>query len=486
MSDKLLILYVTAGGGHKAAALALAEAANVRGIETQVVDALSLTPEWFAKLYNDTTLGTAEFTPEAYGKFFNALNQRNVIVDGVRGAFDRAVGSPLLDLVAREKPKAIVATHFFPLAVLGDARREGKLAVPLVGVVTDYNAHAFWAERGVSAFCAPSSAIKDLIRHGVEKSSIVATGIPVRAAFGRIKPNHPLTKCTDSTIIGNVPTDLQVLVTSGGFGVGPMVDIVRSFKDVGHVSLTLVCGDNPERVAEVKRIASEVGVTAEVIGFERDMPKRMEAAHIIVGKAGGLTVSESLAAGRPMLIVGAVPGQESLNAEWLVTQGAGAIADASAAGTVVKELLASGKLEGLAARCRAIAAPGAADAVIDLALRLAKERTSVMSTLPSNVGAVSKPFDWKLLATGVLTFGVGLIAGRVTSPGVRKLPAKAVTPVVAKVPVVPVKPATPVVAKAPVAPAKKPAAKAPSAKAKIPPTPVKSPTKKSKKKPKKK
>jgi len=186
-SSKILVLFVPAGGGHRAAGRAVVEAAAARGLDAELVDALELTPAWFARAYVGAHLRSTEHTPALYGHGFAALNQRHAVVDGVRGAFDRALGARLLRYAAAERPLAIVATHFFPLEILGHARLAGALPSPVVGVVTDYAAHAFWAEPGVDRFCTPAGrAARDLVRHGVSADSIVATGIPVRPAFGAL------------------------------------------------------------------------------------------------------------------------------------------------------------------------------------------------------------------------------------------------------------------------------------------------------------
>jgi processive 1,2-diacylglycerol beta-glucosyltransferase len=364
---KLVVLYVAAGGGHRAAAQAIVEAAAARGRKAELVDALTLTPPWFAKAYVGAHLRSTERAPGLYGQGYAALDRRHVVVDGVRGAFDRAVGAPLLRHLARERPLAIIATHFFPLEILGHARRRGLLDAPLVGVVTDYAAHAFWAEPGVDRFCAPAGrAARDLVRHGVSADAVVATGIPIRRGFGAIAP------LVLPAAEGGGP--LEVLVTSGGFGVGPMAEVVRGFAGVanaGRVRLTIVCGDNRGRVAEARSAAAVAGVSAEVVGFERDMASRIARSHVVVGKPGGLTVSECLAAGRPMVLVGACPGQETMNQRWLVDQGAAVAADAASAGRAVADLWARALLAPMGLEARALSAPRAADRVVDVALRVA-------------------------------------------------------------------------------------------------------------------
>jgi processive 1,2-diacylglycerol beta-glucosyltransferase len=360
--SSVLVFHCPAGGGHKAAALAVAEAATRAGVRAEVIDALSLTPPWFARAYVGAHLAGSERAPELYGRAYSALDRRDPVRDGVRCALDRAIGARLLGVVASRAPSAVVATHFFPMEVLGHARLRGRLRVPLIGVVTDHRAHAFWAERGVDRFCVPAGRpARDLVRHGIAPADIVTTGIPIRAAFGRIpllrtpRPGQPV----------------RVLVTSGGFGVGPVVDVVRSFVGVPDAELVVVCGDAPARVQAVERVVSELGLRARVVGFERDMPARMAEAHVVVGKPGGLTVSEALAAGRPMVLVGTCPGQEAANEAWLVENGAAVASSPADVGAVVAGLVATSALGELAASARAIAAPTAADHVVDVMLHAA-------------------------------------------------------------------------------------------------------------------
>ncbi len=358
----LLVLHCPAGGGHKAAARAIAEVAGARGIACEVVDALELTPAWFARAYVGAHHSSTAHPPPVYGLGYAARDQRNPVADGLRQAFDRAAGARLRRFVASRAPTAVIATHFFPLSVLGQARLRRRLRVPLVGVVTDYAAHAFWAEPGVDRFCTPAGrAARDLVRHGVAPERIVATGIPVRPAFGRIP-----------ALVAPAPDEpLRVLVTSGGFGVGPMVEVIRSFPANAPVELTVVCGDNAARVAEARRAAALAGVRAEVVGFEPDMPRRVAAAHVIVGKPGGLTTSECLAAGRPMIIAGACPGQEARNERWMVEAGAALAAAPWAAGGVALSLRSQGRLEAMAEAARAAAPPRPPQPVVAVAQRLA-------------------------------------------------------------------------------------------------------------------
>jgi len=370
---EILILHCPAGGGHKAAAMAIAEHAEARGIGARVIDALSFAPAWFARFYVDTHLRSSAYIPRLYGSAYFASNHRSAVDGELRKRFDEWIGKPLLDEVLSSEPLAVIATHFFPMGRLVWARQRGRLEEPLVEVITDYAAHAVWAEPGADAYCAPHGrACEDLVSHGVSPDFVFATGIPVRSAFAAAPPvRGPASGAP-----------LRVLVTSGGFGVGPVPRVLRSFAGVPNVKLTVVCGQNPHLVRRVRRVTDRLGIEANVIGFERQMPARVAEADVVVTKPGGLTVSECLAAGRPLVLVGAVPGQESLNQAWVTGQGAGLGCAPQDVGGVISDLRGA-KLVAMADRARSMGAPNAADRVlaVTLALALPRRRSIPPATL---------------------------------------------------------------------------------------------------------
>jgi processive 1,2-diacylglycerol beta-glucosyltransferase len=369
MGTDIVIAFTPVGGGHKAAALALAEAARADGLSVELVDTFEHTPRFIGDAYKTAHIAGQTAVPELYGSAYFAANRRGGSFEPVRRGFDHVVFAGLEQRVHELEPRVVVATHHLPLVVLGRARRRGRLAAPLVGVVTDYTAHACWAEAGVDAFCVPCPlARRELAAHGVASGRIVLTGIPVRRRFFAIPPVRLHAGASGPCPEGRT---LRVLVTSGGFGVGPVREVVGSFAGVPDVKLTVVCGAAHGMVERVSRKAARWGVDAEVVGFERDMPRRMGEAHLVVGKAGGLTVSESLAAGRAMITVGTVPGNESSNERLVVEGGAGYASEPRAVGRLAAMMRDRGLLEAMGARARRLVLPGSAERVLAVARSLA-------------------------------------------------------------------------------------------------------------------
>ena len=354
----LVVVHCPVGGGHKAAAFAITEAARDRGLTVEVVDAFTHAPKWAVDAYLNAHLTGQSILPELYGDLFFRGNHRGVL-DPLRLRWDSVIFRGLRARITELAPKAIVATHHLPLVVLGRERRKGRIDAPVIGVVTDYIAHTCWAERGVDAWAVPTADTRaEMIAHGAEPSSVIVTGIPVRKAFEQIAP-----------VLPRRDGKLGVLVTSGGFGVGPMRRIVESFRGVRGVELTVVCGN-------AKRIAAPTGVRANILGFEKDMPGRLGAADLVVGKAGGLTVTESLVAGRPMIIAGATPGNEEVNAAFVVDGGAGVRAKTEDVGALVGRLRETNALRTMGRAARRLVRRGAARAVVDVAIDLSRRRSA--------------------------------------------------------------------------------------------------------------
>ncbi|MGO8992296.1 MAG: MGDG synthase family glycosyltransferase [Polyangiaceae bacterium] len=356
MAD-VVVVYSPVGGGHKAAALALVEAARARGDSALLLDAFEHAPKLFGGAYLGAHLAGQNAAPGLYGSAYSAANHRGGALDPLRRGVDHVAFLPLLKRVCALKPRVVFATHHLPLVVLGRARRKGWLDAPLVGVVTDYTAHACWAESGVDAFAVPCPRARhELMLHGIEPPRIAVTGLPVRAAFERVR-----------SLRAPAPGErLRVLVTSGGFGVGPIARVVESFAGIDGVELVVVCGRATKLVERVTRVAAEAGVRARVVGFERNMAARVGEAHVVVGKAGGLTISEAMTAGRPLAIVAAVPGNESLNEEFVVDGGGGIASTPDDVGEAIAALHAAGALVEMGRRAAGLVLRAAAERVLEL------------------------------------------------------------------------------------------------------------------------
>lgn len=102
---------------------------------------------------------------------------------------------------------------------------------------------------------------------------------------------------------------------------------IRLISLLPNVELTLAAGRNTQMAASLQRLISQMTTSAQVIGWVDDMPERLLRQHLVIGKAGGAIVQETIAAGCPMIISQVVPGQEEGNVSLILQQGVGAVAE---------------------------------------------------------------------------------------------------------------------------------------------------------------
>lgn len=363
---RVAIATVTAGAGHVQAAAAMEEAWRRVHPQDRVErrDVLDFTSKLFRKLYADAYLKLVEHAPEVWGALFRKSDDPAALeqLERVRRGLGRVNARRFVDWLGEYKPDVVVCTHYLPQEILGGLKAKERLKPwPLVvSVVTDFEAHALWLEKVVDLYCVASDLTgARLVARGVPASQVVTTGIPVSERF----TGKPDRKAARRKL--GLRDDLPVLlVLGGGFGMGPVAEIVTALNRLETpVQVAVVCGRNQDLLREVAVV--ERKHPTHLLGFVRNMQDWMAAADLVLTKPGGLTSSEALALGRPLLILNPIPGQETANSDFLLERGA-----ASKVNRMedlpfrLGELLEEGVLSGLAARSKALGRPQAAESVI--------------------------------------------------------------------------------------------------------------------------
>lgn len=372
---RIAILHATAGSGHKRAAQALAKAFSTLapGVLVREVDTLVFASRLYRGTYAASYNTMAARAPRLWGVLYRSWASAPVNrgTAPVRLALDRLNLRRLGRVIERERPDAIVCTHFLPIEALSHARGSGKLQAPLYCVITDFTAHPFWAFKNVDRyFVAGEKVAEELARHGVPRTSIQVTGIPVDPRFAIA------VGCDAARGALGLPTDRpMVLVMGGGSGVGPLAELAERLARLAVTpSVVVVCGTNERLRREVMALASAatdrtMGTNPAprivAYGFTDQVDTLLEACDVVVSKAGGLTCSEALIKGAPLVIYKPTPGQEVQNAEYLESGGAARHADSiDDVVTVVERWLVDDR-ERAAVRSAAtrLAAPHAAEEI---------------------------------------------------------------------------------------------------------------------------
>ena len=89
------------------------------------------------------------------------------------------------------------------------------------------------------------------------------------------------------------------------------------------VQIIFCLGNNDKVREEMERNPRFQHPNIRILGFTREIDKLMEVSDLLVTKPGGMTCTEGLAKGIPMLFHQPLPGQEEENCQYFTAQGLG-------------------------------------------------------------------------------------------------------------------------------------------------------------------
>ncbi|TLN11538.1 hypothetical protein FDZ74_10500 [bacterium] len=225
----------------------------------------------------------------------------------------------LRDMIRKHDPDAIVSTYPLYQAPLTAYFKLMRYYVPLTMVVTDLaTVHRIWFSPSVDMCLVPTAEVQALaLNAGIAQNKIHVTGIPVSPAFAQRKHR----KAHLRRDLGWDP-DLPTVLAVGSRRVDQLVDHLNVLNHFGMpLQVVAVAGKDEELFRQMKAI--DWHIPAHLYDFVTNMPELMMAADAVICKAGGLVVTESVAAGLPMLLVDVIPGQEEGNRDFVLKNGAG-------------------------------------------------------------------------------------------------------------------------------------------------------------------
>jgi len=324
MFDRVLILSASAGAGHVRAAQAIEKAfiqLNAAG-ELKNIDTLQYTNKLFEKLYSKAYIELVDKAPDLLGWLYNHFDNPWRF-ERRRLAFDKLNAGPFIKLLKEYKPDLAVCTHFLPAEIISWLKQKRGLATRQAIIVTDFDLHALWLCRYYEHYFVALEETKlHLQELGVPPEKVTVSGIPIDPVFAETKDKTEMRKKLglDTTL----PT---ILISAGGFGVGPMEMLLQSLTKMhNRVQVVAVCGKNDELKNRLEKLSGQVDENHPVkitpIGYTTKMDEYMSAADLLLGKPGGLTTSEALAKNLPIVIVHPIRGQEERNADHLLEEGA--------------------------------------------------------------------------------------------------------------------------------------------------------------------
>ncbi len=306
----ILFLYVSIGTGHKRVAEAIENAIKIKHPDwnTLCIDPSEQKFPKVKKLIESLYLKTNKYVPKVYDLLYD--NEVIYQVSKVFVSFFQKINlGKFIGTIESFKPDIIVCTHAFPCGMSSILRKSSDIR--LVAVPTDMVVHRYWVHKNVDMFAVATEESKSfLIKRGIPKDRIDVTGLPIGPQFSNKKNKLLLRKKFGLEDINTV------LIMGGGFGFGPIKDVVKSLDTIeNEFQMIVVTGLNKKLMNELKK--SNFTKKIKILGYVDNIDEYMQMSDLLVTKPSGSTICEAAAKNLPMVLVKGVAGSEWENATFL-------------------------------------------------------------------------------------------------------------------------------------------------------------------------
>jgi processive 1,2-diacylglycerol beta-glucosyltransferase len=319
----ILIFSASYGGGHRRVSYAVESALTSinKDIKARVIDLFELISPAINKFNLYSYVTTMRNAPYLYGWLYEL--SYDLSINNFLNRMTRRIGlKKLSGLINELNPDVVLSTYPTYGGMLSELKRGGAVDVVSAVVITDFVAHSQWIHPIVERYFVPSDEVRyHLIKKGIPPETIEITGIPVSGDFLMSVDREDVFKKYD--LKDGLPL---VLVMAGIFGMTRGVEeICGVLKELAiEMQAVVLCGNDKKLFNKLADMFSDNCNIKPIFG-QVEVYKLMDVSDLLISKSGGITVSESLAKGLPVMVYKPLPGQEYHNALFLSKVGAGII-----------------------------------------------------------------------------------------------------------------------------------------------------------------
>src|SRR5437016_4206553 len=315
MIKKKLVLADGFGEGHNSAARGVRDGLARIASDQTTVELRDLFAEAYGRtneLVRRSYLALVNSAPRAWGVVYRWLDRKTDYNTEFRRLTRlKAQFAPVLD---RFQPDIVVCSFPAYANVLQDISGADRVCKCVVIVTDSITINASWYRSPADYFVVANEQSASVLRSGgVEPEKIRIFGFPVSPKFADFAEDRPLPSTNSSRRV-------LYMIHAAKRGAAELVRMLAKL----DLDLTVTIGRADELRAHIDAAAD--GHSIKVVGWTDELPRMMHENHLLIGKAGGATVQETIAAGCPMIINHVVSGQEEGNARLIVETNSGVIA----------------------------------------------------------------------------------------------------------------------------------------------------------------
>lgn len=314
---KILILSCDTGEGHNSAAYAIAEACRKRGIDYTLGDPLDFGGEKTGAIVSSSYNGMIKKTPAAFSLLYKAgdIYSSTKLTSPVYLA-NSLYADSLKSYIVKNRFDAVICTHLFAMEALTAARKKTGFCIPCFGVLTDYTCVPFFTETKLDGYFIPHEDLrKEVADKGIPNDLIYGAGIPVSGRFA----SH-MEKSMARDYLAIPQSKAVLMIMSGGVGCGNVIalcDELLKQSNEDYVAYVLV-GRNRKLKEKMDRRYGD-NDRIQSVAFTKKVNLYMNAADVMISKAGGLSSTEAAVANIPLVHLLVYTACESKNADFFAS-----------------------------------------------------------------------------------------------------------------------------------------------------------------------
>ena len=364
-TTNILFVSASAGNGHTRAAEALRRHFIEAGVNATHIDILHFVSPLLRTVYTTLYAWLVKHAPALWRYVYQSTHHATMTgpLHMLRRWAERINSARFTREIERLAPDAIVCTHFLAADLLSQLIARGRLQCPVWVQVTHFDLHRMWVHDHMAGYFVPNDEVAFRLRaHGIPPARIHTTGIPVMPAF-----SAPPDRQQCARELGILPFRMTALLMGGGPRYGNVASIAERLLGA-HADLQVIAlaGRDQTALAGLQQLAARYPGRLSPQPHTDKIERLMACADLVITKPGGLTTSESLALGLPMVVIAPIPGQEEHNANFLLERGAALMAfDLLTLEYRIGHLLAQpARLAEMRASAQALGKPAAASQVL--------------------------------------------------------------------------------------------------------------------------
>jgi UDP-N-acetylglucosamine:LPS N-acetylglucosamine transferase len=321
-----LILTSDSGFGHRSAANAVAKAMKLlhpQDSETVIVNPMVENPTVpLLKMSEQNYDRLVTNSPDLY-RFVYEISDSRPASGVVENTLTLALYRAVKQLVKEVHPNAILSTNQTFNGPTGAVIQMMQDRLPFYTVVTDLaDVHSMWFNDHPDRFFVASEAVqKKAISCGIDLQKIYISGIPVNPDFASPHATKPELRLK----LGLDPQLPTVLIVGSRRVSGIFEHLEALEMQSFPFQVVVIAGGNNDLYEQTSQ--RKWSFSIQIQNYVTNMPEWMLCADLLVTKAGGLILSEGLAAGLPMVLIDYLPGQEEGNVRYILNHQAGAVVE---------------------------------------------------------------------------------------------------------------------------------------------------------------